>query len=399
MKNKSTSIIMGLIIIAILSVVALLGYSLIIEFTNKNEETNKTSAININDDKDNVSDDEISKDNTEEKSLEVPKIKVNTNINSNTNSATSNNALEELANGSNSTDTTTAYDSVSINKYFYNQLDNASQIFYKAFESNKQNMKSGNYKLAFNNTFTDILSTSNGQEMLGDYYQSAIEAYMYDNPDVFYLSPNKMYLNIETTTRGSKKSYNVFISSGDNSNYFIEEFSSSAEVNSAISQLERIKSQILSNKTSDTYENIKMIHDYLINNVEYDDTVSRKNIYNIYGALVNKSSVCEGYAKAFKYLADGLGIENTLVIGTGVNTNGQRENHAWNYVKLRDKWYAVDCTWDDPIIIGNGYVGDNIKYKYFLKGSRTMNDNHFPSSTFTDGGKVFRYPNLSESDY
>ena len=248
-------------------------------------------------------------------------------------------------------------------------------------------------------TFTDILSNANGQEKLGDYYQSAIEAYMYDNPDVFYLSPNKMYLNIETTTRGSKKSYNVFISCGDNSNYFIHEFSSSAEVNSAISQLERIKSQILSNKTSDTYENIKMIHDYLINNVEYDDTVSRKNIYNIYGALVNKSSVCEGYAKAFKYLADGLGIENTLVIGTGVNTNGQRENHAWNYVKLRDKWYAVDCTWDDPIIIGNGYVGDNIKYKYFLKGSRTMNDNHFPSSTFTDGGKVFRYPNLSESDY
>ena len=394
MKNKSTSIIMGLIIVAILGVVALLGFSLISELTNPKEEKNKTSSINANE---NIEKDS-NKDNTEEKSMEVPEIKVNTNINSNTNQATSGNALEELANGSNSTEKT-LYDNVTINKYFYNQLDTPSQTFYKAFESNKQNMKSGNYKVAFGDTFSDILSTANGQEKLGDYYQSAIEAYMYDNPDVFYLSPNKMYLNIETTTRGSRKSYNAFMSCGDNSNYFIDEFNSSAEVNSAISQLESVRRQILKNKTGNTYDDIKMVHDYLINNIEYDSSVSGQNIYNIYGALINKRSVCEGYAKSFKYLLDGLGIDSTLVIGTGVNTNGQRENHAWNYVKLRGNWYAVDCTWDDPIIIGNGYVGDNIKYKYFLKGSRTMSENHYPSGNFTDGGKTFSYPPLSDSDY
>ena len=60
-------------------------------------------------------------------------------------------------------------------------------------------MKEGTYKINLGTSFSNILSKQNGQEELGKYYQSAIEAYTYDNPDVFYLSPNKMYLNIETT--------------------------------------------------------------------------------------------------------------------------------------------------------------------------------------------------------
>ncbi len=34
-----------------------------------------------------------------------------------------------------------------------------------------------------------------------------------------------------------------------------------------------------------------MIHDYLINNIEYETTIAKSNIYDIYGALV-KMNVC-----------------------------------------------------------------------------------------------------------
>ena len=71
--------------------------------------------------------------------------------------------------------------------------------------SNKENMKSGNYEINLGTQFSDLLSKSNGEELLGEYYQSAIEAYSYDNPDVFYIEFGNLYLNIETTTRGSKK--------------------------------------------------------------------------------------------------------------------------------------------------------------------------------------------------
>ena len=90
--------------------------------------------------------------------------------------------------------------------------------------------------------------------------------------------------------------------------------------------LESIKNQIISQKTGNTYNDVKMVHDYLINTIEYETTISKNNIYNIYGALVQNESVCEGYAKAFKYLLDELQIPCVMVIGEATNSKGETEN-------------------------------------------------------------------------
>lgn len=290
------------------------------------------------------------------------------------------------------------YSNVTVNKYFYNQLEEHSKTIYKAFESNKENMKTGTHRVELGNSFTSLLNQANGQEQLGKYYQSAIEAYTYDNPEVFYLSPNKMYLNIETTTKGSNVSYNVYINSGKEANYLIDEFSSKAQIDTAMNQIEQVRTKILQNSTNNTYENIKMVHDYLVQNIEYDTSISKENIYNVYGAMVRGEAVCEGYARSFKYLMDSLGISCTLVIGKGTNSEGKTENHAWNYVQVDGNWYAIDCTWDDPIST-TGYVSESSKYRYFLKGSNDMLKDHTPSSQFTEGGKVFQYPPISSSNY
>ncbi len=290
------------------------------------------------------------------------------------------------------------YSNITVNKYFFNQLEPYSQTFYKAFEANKENMKTGTYQIELGNSFTSLLNQNNGSDELGKYYQSAIEAYTYDNPDVFYLSPNKMYLNIETTTRGDNVSYNVFVNSGNEANYLINEFSSKEQVNGAIQQIEQVRDIILQNRKSNTYDNIKMVHDYLIENVAYDTSISKGNIYNIYGAMVNKVAVCEGYARSFKYLMDALGIPCTLVIGKGTSPDNRTENHAWNYVQLGNNWYAVDTTWDDPVTNG-GRVSESSKVRYFLKGSNDMSKDHTPSNQFTEGGKIFNYPPLSAINY
>ncbi len=291
------------------------------------------------------------------------------------------------------------YSSVTVDKYFYNQLEEPSKTIYKALESNKENMKTGTYRIDFGNTFSDVLNTANGQDELGDYYQSAIEAYTYDNPDVFYLSPNKMYLNVETTTTATGVSYNVYINNGNENNYFSDEFSSRAQVENAISQIEEVKNSLVSQSTGNTYNDIKMVHDYLVDNIEYDTSLSKANIYDVYGALVNHVAVCEGYARSFKYILDEMGIPCVLVIGTGTNSNGETERHAWNYVEIQGAWYAIDCTWDDPVVVGGGLVSQSSKYKYFLKGSNDFLSDHTPSGQFTPGGKEFTYPNLSTSSY
>ena len=291
------------------------------------------------------------------------------------------------------------YSNITIDKYFYNQLEEPSKTIYKALESNKENMIIGTYKIEFGNTFSDILDSADGQNELGDYYQSAIEAYTYDNPDVFYLSPSKMYLNIETTTFGSSTTYNVFINNGSEANYFTDEFSSESQVRSAINSIEQVKNTLVSRRTGNTYEDIKMVHDYLVDNIEYDTSLSKDNIYDVYGALINRVAVCEGYARSFKYILDEMGVPCVLVIGTGTNSRGETERHAWNYVEIDGNWYAVDCTWDDPVVVGGGNLPQSSKYKYFLKGANEFNQDHISSGQFTDGGKVFSYPSLSSSSY
>lgn len=382
MKSKFTSILMFFIIVAIIVTAGLIG--LIIWEEVRNYITYEVSEE--------VGESELFKTDESEytdviENIEVPKIRNRSN------------PLEDLQKTEEENIPEVNYENVTVNKYFYSQLNEYSKTIYKAFETNKENMKSGRYKINLGSSFSNILSKENGQDELGNYYQSAIEAYIYDNPDVFYLSPSKMYLNIETTTRKNIKTYNIYIDCGEQNNYLTDAFSTKSEVDEAIAQIESIRKSVISKRTGNVYKDIKMIHDYLINNVEYDMSISKDNIYNIYGALINHECVCEGYAEAFKYLLDGLGIESTMVIGKGTNSQGNSENHAWNYVKLNETWYAVDVTWDDPVIIGGGTISKSTKYKYFLKGSNTMNEDHFPSGKFTENGMTFTYPQLSSKDY
>lgn len=285
-------------------------------------------------------------------------------------------------------------------KFFYNQLTSNQKVIYDGLENNKDNLKQGNYVINYKDTFSELLSQENGADILGDDYQSAIEAFTHDNPDIFYLDVNKMYLNIETTTKMFKTKYNVYISAANESNYLSNEFQSTAQIEKAIIEIEQIKNRIMANLKGTDYQNILYLHDYLIENIEYDSSYEQTGTYSIYGALVGKKCVCEGYAKAFKYLANSAGYECELMQGIATNSSGETESHAWNCVKLNNIWYEVDVTWDDPIVIGgNGRATNEMKYKYFLKGTNSFDKDHTLEYQFSDQGRKFAYPTISSKDY
>lgn len=375
MRDKFTTIIITFVVISIMAVLVIFGLIVYDEITKNIEIDMPIDIIQ------HVSSEE---EKTIDDNIETPKILENT--------------LSGIEGTSSSSNKNINYQNVVVDKYFYNQLEEYSKTIYKAFESNKEHMKTGTYEIELGEAFSDILAQENGQDLLGKYYQSAIEAYTYDNPDVFYLSPNKMYLNIETITKGRNVTYNVYINSGDQSNYLSNEFTTNEQIDNAFNQIQRVKDGILQNITGNAYNDVKTIHDYLVNNVSYDSSISKPNIYNIYGALVNKESVCEGYARSMKYLLDSINVPCVLVIGKGTNSDGRTENHAWNYVQINNKWYALDATWDDPIS-ATGYVSETSKYKYFLKGSNEFNKDHIPNGQFTEGGKIFTYPTLNTTNY
>ena len=374
MKSKIATFIMSIIILLIIGVLIIFGMLLYTEIAqsglNEGVENFVTTVTSIGKEEENLSTPEyIERDLNELKPQNV----------------TNNNSAQENNN-------------ITINKYYYNQLEEPSKIFYEAFEENKENMKTGTYQIELGDAFSDILSQTNGDSLLGDYYQSAVETYIYDNPEVFYLNVNKMYLNIEKITRGSKITYNVFINSGDQASY-LEDGYNEQIINTRLAEIENVVNQIKNIAVGNTYEKIKAVHDYIVENTSYDTTISMPDIYNVYGTLVRKSSVCEGYAKTFKLLMDELNIPCVIVIGTATNSNGETENHAWNYVQIGSTWYAVDSTWDDPVVVGGGEARPASKYKYLLKGSTTMTKDHTPKTQFTENGKVYTYPNLSIEDY
>ncbi len=91
------------------------------------------------------------------------------------------------------------------------------------------------------------------------------------------------------------------------------------------------------------YDRELAVHDALCNRVTYKD--NGKTSHNAYGALVNKTAVCEGYAEAFQYLMYQCGIQCLGVFGTA-----QSEQHKWNIVYVDGVYYDVDVTWDDPVV-------------------------------------------------
>ena len=371
MKDKIISFILIVIILSVLGVIGTLGY---IVYTELKEEG--TIEINF------------------ESDTGFPTIEF---------IPSSNNTIdidENIFNGveGNANETTEIKPKQS--RFLYNQLDDTAKTIYKQLYKNKENLKTGTYKVDFGNTFQSLLSKEGGDDELKNQYQSAIEALVYENPDIFYLDVTKMYINIEKITKITGTRYNVYIDNGSEVCYLADGFYSKEDVEEYEIQIEQVKNQIITSlQGMSDYQKIKTIHDYLIDSIEYENDLTQNNIYDVYGALVKKRCVCEGYAKAFQYLMNEIGINNTIVIGIATNSQNETENHAWNYVELNNKWYAVDVTWDDPIITGGGKLSKKSRYEYFLKGSETMNENHVSSGKFTEAGQIFRYPELSLGDY
>ncbi len=155
-------------------------------------------------------------------------------------------------------------------------------------------------------------------------------------------------------------------------------------------------------KTRDEYL-VRFVHDNLIRNTSYrlENNCSDGNEENIrtpYGALVKHESLCEGYSRAFKYILDKLNIPCILVNGVYMHTNDIAEPHMWNYVQIDGKWYAVDTTFDDPIVSNpvnaNGVDGQE-STEYLLVGEDNMNRKHITSGIWSANEYNFSYPALN----
>jgi len=113
----------------------------------------------------------------------------------------------------------------------------------------------------------------------------------------------------------------------------------------------------------------KAIHNYLVKNCTYDNQVAAygnqyDDAFTAYGALVDGSAVCQGYAAAFNLMAKKCGLQSMAVCGRAGGVA-----HAWNYVKAGSKYRYIDCTWDDT-------DKGKVRYDYFYVTEEKMREQH-----------------------
>lgn len=211
-------------------------------------------------------------------------------------------------------------------EFYFEMMSREEQIVYRAMYDGLLNMQE------------NFTVSKCEYDKLGDIFEKITD----DHPEIFYVK------SIKIQSGGSFSGYRI-----------IPEYRFDKEevqyINSEIKK--EIEAVLRKCRETDSFEIEKMIHDYLVGKATYKD-VDAPYSHEMPGVFLYGIGVCEGMAKAFKYLCDLVGIRSGIIVG---NTKSEASAHAWNQVCIENRWYNVDVTFDSNL---SKYAGD-IRYDYF----------------------------------
>lgn len=127
--------------------------------------------------------------------------------------------------------------------------------------------------------------------------------------------------------------------------------------------------------TASDFEKACFVFDTVVKNTEYD--VNSEDNQNIISVFLNGVSVCQGYASAVWYLFDALGIQSTIIPGTGGG-----EGHAWNLVYLDNAYYYMDATWGDSDYRKQETGIDMPRYAFLAMTTEEIMQSHSADTVF-----------------
>ena len=237
-------------------------------------------------------------------------------------------------------------------KYAYSILDSENkQYLYDKIEENiysvsEEKDNNGHYRIA--------RLRIEGEHMSEFDIREVINAYIYDNPHIFWVENLFGYAYADEDT--IVEFYSVL--SADECEDCIKLFNK---------KIDEIMSSLKSGLTE--YEREKILHDKLLDGCRYKKGVESSKdgwqYFSAYGAVVTGEAVCEGYAKSMQILLSKAGIPCLTLKG---ESNGV--SHMWNVVELNNEWYHLDPTWDDNDSDGL------IIYEYFNLDNENISRTH-----------------------
>lgn len=181
------------------------------------------------------------------------------------------------------------------------------------------------------------------REIQQDRCAEILKMVLNDNPDIFWCANPPASISVDSL--------------GIAKNILFKYCMATSEVNRRKKQVEKTVKPFLKGikESMSDYEVALRVHENIVSLIDYDsigldlqeqdsDRFKKPdNLRSVYGVFVEKKAVCAGYARAYQYMLNRLGIECAYV--SGVCHDGGR--HAWSIIKLEGDYYYVDVTFDD----------------------------------------------------
>ena len=211
---------------------------------------------------------------------------------------------------------------------YYTFLNDEEKKLYKQIYANIINLKE---------TFIPIV------DMNKDQILKVYQFVTYDNPELFWLSNGFTYKHKDEICKQITLRFNGLQYEYEKNKKLFDD-----AVDSIVSEALNLSSD---------YEKESFVYNKIIKNTTYD----LKSYYNqtAYSALVNHKTVCAGYSKAFQYIMRKLNIVTYFVVGVA-----NKEDHAWNIIKLDDGYYNIDLTWEEINISDKEYASTHERGEY-----------------------------------
>jgi transglutaminase-like putative cysteine protease len=178
------------------------------------------------------------------------------------------------------------------------------------------------------------------------------------------LSLNRSYENYQLT-----KMVNTFVALTAQSEFLLP----SDLVESHHPEIKKLADELTAGKKTEVAKS-RAIFLWVINNISYDteeyfEDPKNPRYYSSLETLQNKRALCSGYAHLNAALHRSIGLEAKVVYGEG---------HAWNEVKIDNKWQEQDPTYGSGVIdIEKELFIPTVKEEYFTNADLSK-EGEFP---------------------
>lgn len=241
------------------------------------------------------------------------------------------------------------------NYYFYNQMSEAERAYWDDLEAMcidyivnntsataEKDSQTGKVKY-----HTKLVKSALG--LTKDEMKQVARIFKHSNPQYYFIN-NFIWSNSTAVGYGI---YPAFAESTGRAN-------ATADV---LSQVSTWQSEV--DNCSSEEEKVKLIHDLIIEKVEYNKGIYESGFdentqysQSAYSVFCTDLTVCAGYSQAFQMMCNGSDIDALSVTSS---------DHQWNKVRVNDSWYNVDCTWDDQ--------SGTVYYNYFERNDAVFDQN------------------------